>query len=281
MQDLKNPALQLSNIISQAATSRLFVQKWQSGNVTSAEDCVAEEVPVALVYNGVSHAVMLASPQDLEDFALGFSLAEGILTSPKELYGIEVLKQATGIELHMEVAAECFHQLKERRRSMTGRTGCGLCGAESLAQALRLPTAVNNTQEQFDSAALLNALKTASRQQVLQAKTGATHASFWVRPKGEIAMVREDVGRHNALDKLLGARAKQEAESGFVLTTSRASYEMVQKVAVAGVSMLVAISAPTGLAIRVAEQCGVTLIGFARSEQFVVYTHPERLSECD
>ena len=281
MQDLKNPALQPSNIISQAATSRLFVQKWQAGNVTSVEDCVAEEVPVALVYNGVSHAVMLASPRDLEDFALGFSLAEGILTSPKELYGIEVVKQATGIELHMEVAAECFHQLKERRRSMTGRTGCGLCGAESLAQALRLPTAIHGAQERFESAAVLNALKTASGQQVLQAKTGATHASFWVRPNGEIAMVREDVGRHNALDKLLGARAKQDAESGFVLTTSRASYEMVQKVAVAGVSMLVAISAPTGLAIRVAEQCGVTLIGFARSEQFVVYTHPERLSESD
>lgn len=277
MHALEKSALLSSEIIASVASSRLMVQKWQSGAVQSLSDCVAEEVPVAMIYNGISHAVMLASPQDLEDFALGFSLAEGILTSPKQLYGIEVVKQATGIELRMEIATECFHALKDRRRSMTGRTGCGLCGAESLAQALRLPELVNVSTEVFKSAALLKALSTAASQQVLQSETGATHASFWIKPNGDIAMVREDVGRHNALDKLLGAKAKHEPEQGFVLTTSRASYEMVQKVAVAGVSLLVAISAPTGLAIRVAEQCGITLIGFARGEQFVIYTHPERL----
>ncbi len=274
----KKSALLTSEIIAQAASSRLLVQKWQSGHVNSLEDCVAEEVPVAMIYNGISHAVMLASPQDLEDFALGFSLAEGILISPKALYGIDVVQQESGIELRMDIANASFSQLKDRRRSMTGRTGCGLCGAESLAQALRIPELVNESKEIFERASVLKALNSASSQQELQAKTGATHASFWVKSCGEITMVREDVGRHNALDKLLGARAKQEAESGFVLTTSRASYEMVQKVAVAGVSMLVAISAPTGLAIRVAEQCGITLIGFARGEQFVVYTHPERLN---
>ena len=130
-------------LIAEAASSHVLVQKWQAGEIKLLEDVVAEEVPVAMIYNGISHAVMLATPQDLEDFALGFSLAEGILSSPKELYSIEVVEQASGIELRMEVASERFAQLKDRRRSMTGRTGCGLCGAESLAQALRLPSNVN------------------------------------------------------------------------------------------------------------------------------------------
>lgn len=263
-------------LIAEAASSRFLVDKWQSGKLSQIEDVVAEEVPVALIYNGISHAVMLATPRDLEDFALGFSLAEGILSHPKELYGIEVLTQSAGIELRMEIAAERFHQLKEKRRSMTGRTGCGLCGAESLAQALRLPDLVNQSQAIFSAAAILKALGQAPKNQPLQAETGATHASFWVSLDGEIEMAREDVGRHNALDKLLGAKAGN-INSGFVLTTSRASYEMVQKVAVAGVSMLVAISAPTGLAIRMAEQSGITLVGFARPEQYVVYTHPKRI----
>ena len=276
MLDDKKTNIAQAGLIAEAASSRFLVDKWQSGRLSQVEDVVAEEVPVALIYNGISHAVMLATPNDLEDFALGFSLAEGILSHPKELYGIEVVAQSAGIELRMEIAAERFHQLKEKRRSMTGRTGCGLCGAESLAQALRLPDAVNQSQETFSTAAILKALAEAAKNQPLQAETGATHASFWVSPTGEIEMAREDVGRHNALDKLLGAKAG-DIKSGFVLTTSRASYEMVQKVAVAGVSMLVAISAPTGLAIRMAEQSGITLVGFARPEQYVVYTHPQRI----
>ena len=276
MLDDKKTNFAQAGLIAEAASSRFLVDKWQSGRLSQVEDEVAEEVPVALIYNGISHAVMLATPNDLEDFALGFSLAEGILSHPKELYGIEVVAQSAGIELRMEIAAERFHQLKEKRRSMTGRTGCGLCGAESLAQALRLPDAVNQSRETFSAAAILKALAEAAKNQPLQAETGATHASFWVSSTGEIEMAREDVGRHNALDKLLGAKAG-DIKSGFVLTTSRASYEMVQKVAVAGVSMLVAISAPTGLAIRMAEQSGITLVGFARPEQYVVYTHPQRI----
>lgn len=264
-------------LIAEAASSRFVVHKWQSGQLSRIEDVVAEEVPVALIYNGISHAVMLATPKDLEDFALGFSLAEGILSHPRELYGIDVVKQSNGIELRMEIATERFYQLKEKRRSMTGRTGCGLCGAESLAQALRLPDVANQSPQTFSPAAILKALAEAHKNQPLQAETGATHASFWVSPEGEIEMVREDVGRHNALDKLLGAKAKDKTKNGFVLTTSRASYEMVQKSAVAGVAMLVAISAPTGLAIRMAEQSGITLVGFARPEQYVVYTHPQRI----
>jgi len=276
MLDDKKTNVAQTGLIAEVASSRFLVDKWKSARLSQIEDVVAEEVPVALIYNGISHAVMLATPNDLEDFALGFSLAEGILSHPKELYGIEVVAQTAGVELRMEIAAERFHQLKEKRRSMTGRTGCGLCGAESLTQALRLPDAVNQSQEIFSPAAILKALSEAHKNQPLQAETGATHASFWVSPAGEIEMAREDVGRHNALDKLLGAKAKDN-KNGFVLTTSRASYEMVQKVAVAGVSMLVAISAPTGLAIRMADQSGITLVGFARPEQYVVYTHPQRI----
>jgi FdhD protein len=277
MLDDKKIDLGHANLIAEAASSRFLLNKWKSGQLSQLEDVVAEEVPVALIYNGISHAVMLATPRDLEDFALGFSLAEGILSQPKELYSIDVVNRSNGIELRMEIATERFHQLKEKRRSMTGRTGCGLCGAESLAQALRLPDPVIQAQQAFSSAAILKALAEAPKKQPLQAETGATHASFWVSPEGDIEMAREDVGRHNALDKLLGAKAKADNKSGFVLTTSRASYEMVQKSAVAGVAMLVAISAPTGLAIRMAEQCGITLVGFARPEQYVVYTHPQRI----
>ncbi|HSH97241.1 MAG TPA: formate dehydrogenase accessory sulfurtransferase FdhD [Methyloradius sp.] len=261
-----------------ATTSIYPVQKSHQGQLEALDDCVAEEVPIALIYNGISHAVMLATPQDLKEFALGFSLSEGILTSPKELYDIEIVHQEKGIELHLEVATERFQQLKERRRSMAGRTGCGLCGAESLEQALRIPEALIESNLQFDSAAIYKAHQAIQEKQELQALTGATHASAWVNPDGEVMMVREDVGRHNALDKLIGAMALAgTSKEGFVLTTSRASYEMVQKVITAGIPMLVAISAPTGLAIRIAQGCGLTLVGFARSHQHVIYSRADRV----
>jgi FdhD protein len=265
-------------MLSKSSFSSVSVTKCQLGTCAELEDFVAEEVPVALIYNGISHVVMLASPHDLEDFALGFSLAEGILEQPNQLYGLEIVQQDNGIELHLEIAAERFYLLKDRRRSMAGRTGCGLCGAESLAQALRLPEVEIKNSRVFDESMIRNALAGIESLQVLQAKTGATHASAWADVDGNLLMLREDVGRHNALDKLLGARAKADLGDGCVITTSRASYEMVQKIAVAGVSMLIAISAPTGLAIRVAEKCGICLIGFARASQYVVYTHPERLN---
>ncbi len=265
-------------MISTSSFSSVNVTKCRLGSCAELEDFVAEEVPVALIYNGISHAVMLASPQDLEDFALGFSLAEGILDQPNQLYGLEVVQQDNGIELHLEIANERFYLLKDRRRSMAGRTGCGLCGAESLAQALRLPDVRIENSRVFDEAVIKKAIASLEPLQHLQVKTGATHASAWADVDGNVLMLREDVGRHNALDKLLGARVKADLGDGFLITTSRASYEMVQKTAVAGVSILIAISAPTGLAIRVAEQCGICLVGFARSEQYVVYTHPERLN---
>ncbi len=287
-------------IVADAPLSTVQVTRWREDVLTQAQDKVAEETPIALIYNGVSHAVMLATPQDLEDFALGFSLSEGILQNKSELYDIEIVLQTNGIELRLEVASEAFAKLKERRRNLTGRTGCGLCGAESLEQALRLPNREKNIREKKDAleanshapssaslqsvsaASIQNAFKTLQAQQVLQQATGATHACAWVNVDGEIMLLREDVGRHNAMDKLIGALAKQEAkldlkQAGFVLTSSRASVEMVQKVALAGYNILAAISAPTGLAVRIADAYNVTLVGFLRQQQFVIYTHAARI----
>lgn len=261
------------------AVGEYSVIKHQANRVESRLDIIAEEVPIALVYNGIAHVVMLATPQDFEDFALGFSLTEGILDSVSDLYGLEVVHQSKGIELHLEVATSCFQRLKEKRRSMTGRTGCGLCGSESLEQALRIPVAKLKNHSVISSKVISLAFANIRQQQKLQALTGATHASAWVSLQGEVELVREDVGRHNALDKLIGAIAKKEFKSeGFILTTSRASYEMVQKTVSAGCNILVAISAPTGLAIRVAEQCGLTLVAFARESSYVVYSHSENIN---
>lgn len=259
------------------------VQQYRLGQSVTRLDSVAEEVPIAFVYNGVSHAVMLATPDDLEDFALGFSLSEGIIEHPSDLYGLEIHFLENGIELQIEIASECFLRLKEKRRNVTGRTGCGLCGSESLQHALRMPTAQQRETLKLVKPLRVNAELLASActniraKQVLQASTGATHASAFVDLNGAIVLIREDVGRHNALDKLVGALKKQtNIKAGFILTTSRASYEMVQKTMSAGVSMLVAISAPTGLAIRVAKQYGITLVGFAREHGFVVYNDTEK-----
>ncbi|HEY8118695.1 MAG TPA: formate dehydrogenase accessory sulfurtransferase FdhD [Methylophilaceae bacterium] len=272
---MKLPA---DTIATEVSSSHYPVLKWDQGHILKLDDCVAEEVPIAMVYNGVSHAVMLASPQDLEDFAIGFSLSEGIISSLSEIYGIEVIHQPKGIELHIDLAAERFQLLKERRRSMSGRTGCGLCGAESLEQAMRIPTNVINIVDRISSKAIYKAHLHIRSQQKLQVQTGATHACAWVKTNGTIENLREDVGRHNALDKLIGAMARKHSTTpGFVLTTSRASYEMVQKVATAGIPILVAVSAPTGLAIRIAQNCGVTLVGFARNHQHVIYSRPERI----
>ncbi len=267
-----------------AATRTYDVNRWRNGEQILATDQLAEEVPVALVYNGVSHAVMLATPHDLEDFALGFSITEGILQDKAELFGIEVQQHETGIECHLEVASERFAQLKERRRSMAGRTGCGLCGAESLKHVFHLPDARNvalgdNSLTKLSRKSVFKAHDAMRSLQALQNETGATHACAWVDDEGQIAHLREDVGRHNALDKLIGALLREGVHGGFILTSSRASYEMVQKVVMAGFNVLAAISAPTGLAVRIAEDYGITLLGFVREQQYVAYSHAERIVE--
>ena len=244
------------------------------------KDDIAEEVPIAFVYNGISHAVMLASPSDFEDFALGFSIVEGIVENKSDVYGIEIIHQTNGIELQIDIASACFQSLKDKRRNLLGRTGCGLCGAENLDQALRLPEKKIAHLLTISESAMIKALQSIEASQTLQKKTGATHACAWVNEGGEIQIVREDVGRHNALDKLIGAIKRRDmTEQGFVITTSRASYEMVQKTVMLGASMLIAISAPTGLAIRSALKYGVCLVGFARAPEYVIYTFAERVTK--
>ena len=256
------------------------VRQVQGGHCLALADQVIEEVPVALVYNGVSHAVMLVTPTDLEDFALGFSLGEGILASVRDLYDCESVPHGQGIEVRMTVAGACFATLKERRRTLAGRTGCGLCGVESLA-ALERPTLPVARTCVPRRGAIVRALAALPQQQPLFRLTGGGHGAAWVRADGTVQLVREDVGRHNALDKLIGALTRQSfvPENGFVICTSRASYELVQKAMTVGIGLLVAVSAPTAAAIRLAERAQITLVGFARGERMLIYTHPQTLGE--
>lgn len=242
------------------------------------EEELVEEVPVALVYNGISHAVMLATPNDIADFALGFSLTEGILKSPSELYDVEVVELTNGIEARLDIATERFVTLKDRRRNLTGRTGCGLCGVESLDAAVRNPAPVDDGLRVTPDA-IHKALENLSELQLVHKKTGAAHAAAFALTDGTVLYAREDVGRHNALDKLLGALAKNKVDpkSGFVVVTSRASYEMVQKTASQGIALLAAVSAPTAYARRLAEESNVTLIGMTRGNRMTVYAHKERV----
>jgi len=259
------------------AFSPQAVRRWQGGAWQDVGDHLAQEVPVALVFNGISHAVMLATPADLEDFALGFSLTEGVLAHPGELYGVEAREvPGQGIQLDLEVSAACMARLKAYRRTLAGRTGCGLCGTDSLAQVRRALPPLPALQ--VAPQAIAAAMQALHAHQPLQTRTGATHAAAWCDARGVIVLAREDVGRHNALDKLIGAlrRAQQDAASGFIVVTSRASFEMVQKTALAGCSMLVAVSAPTALAVQVAQQAGLALAGFARDDHFVAYAHAHR-----
>jgi len=256
----------------------LPVQGVRAGQPYAVHDWVAQELPVALEFNGISHAVMLATPLDLEDFALGFSLSEGILDSAGELYSVEEESSDLGITLHLSVASAAFARLKERRRSLAGRTGCGLCGTESLAHVARqLP--VLSGQTRVTRQAIDNAMAQLSSLQVLQHATGAVHAAALCSAKGDVKWLREDVGRHNALDKLIGASAGNDVDKSgcFIAVTSRASFEMVQKTAIAGVPLLVAVSAPTSFAVKIAQEAGMTLVGFARQQGLAVYCHPERV----
>lgn len=241
-------------------------------------DEVAEEVPVALVYNGISHVVMMASPKDLEHFALGFSLSEGIIESPQDIFGMEVVPSCNGLEVQVELSSRRFMGLKERRRALAGRTGCGVCGVEQLNDIGKPVQPLPFTQT-FDLADLDRVLTHLNDFQPVGQRTGCTHAAAWVQPSGILAGGHEDVGRHVALDKLLGRRAieGESWQQGAVLVSSRASYEMVQKSAMCGVEILFAVSAATTLAVEVAERCNLTLVGFCKPGRATIYTHPQRL----
>lgn len=252
------------------------VRRWQHGAIHQVAEQVAEECAVALVYNDISYAVMMSTPEDLDDFAIGFSLSEDIVQRSDEIFDVQIQRQAQGIEVNLTIAAAQFAKLKQRRRNLTGRTGCGLCGAESLAQAIR-PVVKVAAIEPIDDTAVQNAQRQFTTRQPMQALTGAMHGAAWCDRQGEIVLLREDVGRHNALDKLIGAlaRMKLPVRDGFAMISSRISYEMVQKTSVAGVAVLAAVSAPTRLAIELADTAGITLVAFVRPDRHAVYTHPQ------
>lgn len=255
------------------------VSLWKRTDLQQTQpDMLAEEVPVALVYNGISHVVMMASPKDLEWFAIGFSLSEGIIENPAEIYGMDVVPSCNGLEVQIELSSRRFMGLKERRRALAGRTGCGVCGVEQLND-IGKPIAPLPFTQRFDLALLDNGLAHLTDFQPVGQLTGCTHAAAWMLPSGELAGGHEDVGRHVALDKLLGHRAREGEtwKHGAVLVSSRASYEMVQKSAMCGVEILFAVSAATTLAVEVAERCNLTLVGFCKPGRATIYTHPQRL----
>lgn len=256
-----------------SATVPVQALRLEGGKTSASTELLIEESAVALVYNGISHAVMMATPQDLEDFALGFSLSEGIIGQPEELRELDIARVDKGLEIRMQISEERFWQLKERRRTLSGRSGCGLCGTESLEHALRPAPRVSSTLA-VAASAIREGMAHMSAGQQLNRDTGAVHAAALI--SAEHATVREDVGRHNALDKLVGAIAR-EPRDGFAVITSRASYEMVHKAACANIPLLAAISAPTALAVRLAEEAGITLIGFTRDQRMTVFSHPGRV----
>ncbi len=253
-------------------------QAWRGHGVSTARRTIPEETAIALTYNGGTYAVMMATPQDLADFAIGFSLSEGLVQSSDEIASLDIVDLKDGIELRMWLAPERAAPINERRRQIAGPTGCGLCGVDSIAEALRPPKMVPKGGRVFQSD-VMNAMQSIAPLQQINRETRAVHAAaFWTRSRGIVGL-REDVGRHNALDKLHGAMklARLSAGHGMVLLTSRVSVELVQKTAALGSPIMVAVSAPTALAVRMAEAAGITLIGVARDDGFEVFTHPERV----
>jgi FdhD protein len=264
--------------MNDAGSVHRLAQRLTASGSESVDEIVAEEMAVALVYNGVSHAVMMATPCDLEDLARGFTLTERIVDKPSEIYDIEIEPVGRGIEVRLEIAAQRMAGLQERRRYLAGRTGCGLCGVESLDAALR-PVPVLPETGVVSRAAIERAMAALPGLQRISRLNGATHAAGWAAADGTLVAVREDVGRHNALDKLGGALARGGlgTPGGFVVVTSRCSYEMVQKAAALGALAIAAVSAPTSLAIETAEQAGVALAAFVREGRLTVYAHAARI----
>ena len=252
---------------------------WRSGRATQASRLVAEETAVALSYNGSTHAVMMATPADLEDFGIGFTLTEGIVERASEIRSIELNASELGIEVRMWLDGDRAAALAARRRAISGPVGCGLCGIESLEQARRAPPRVVSSSSAFHAGDLLAAMQALAPLQMLNQQTRSVHAAAFWHPSSGIGPVREDVGRHNALDKLAGALLGEglPVSGGVVLLTSRVSVEMVQKAAVIGAPVLIAVSAPTTLAIQTAEGAGITLLAIARDDGYGVFTHPHRI----
>ena len=257
----------------------LQAHHWRDGKLQERGEQIVEETPIVLVYNGIPHVVMMATPTNLEDFMLGFSITEELIHRPTDLQDVRVVRYGQGIEVQATVPPECEVVIASRSRRLTGRTGCGVCGTDSIDAVLKTLHPVPPTTP-IAPHAIEVALQAITSHQTLNTAAGTVHAAAWARRDGTVELVREDVGRHNALDKLIGALLARgvNPREGFVVVTSRASFEMVQKTTVLGAPFLVAMSGPTGLAVRLAEQAGLTLVGFARGDRLTVYTHPERLS---
>jgi len=251
---------------------------WRHQSTADEERIIPEETPVAFTYDGGSYAVMMATPQNLEDFAFGFSFTEGLISSPADIRQLDIVEHDAGIELRMWLIDPRAAALSERRRHLAGPTGCGLCGIESLGEAVRPPARVREGRS-FAAADIMQALEALPPRQHLNRQTRAVHAAAFWQPGRGLFAVREDVGRHNALDKLAGAllRAGVPGNAGMVLLTSRVSVEMVQKAAAIGAPLIVAVSAPTALALRTAEVAGITLVAVARTDGFEIFTHPHRV----
>jgi FdhD protein len=253
---------------------------WRDGVFTRVDRAIPNEVAIAITYGGSTQAVMMATPSDLEDFAVGFSVTEGLIRSPADITSLEVIEEDEGVELRMWLAADLTEAYSRRRRLLAGPTGCGLCGIESLTEAVKPPRKVG-AGAAFRPGEISEAMALLPGAQVMNRETRAVHAAgFWMPGEGLVA-VREDVGRHNALDKLAGhlIRTGRNAALGLVVLTSRVSVEMVQKAAAIGAPVVAAVSAPTALAVRMADAAGITLIAIAREDSFEVFTHPARLTE--
>lgn len=271
-------AIDVPQGIDRPAVAPAPVVRVAAANRVATGDRVAVEVPVALAYNCQSHVVMMATPRDLIDFAYGFSIAEGIVAGAAEIRAVEAAPRGEGVHLSITIPEARAKLLRGRARNLEGRTGCGLCGVADIAQALR-PLPVVSASPSIGVAAVAAALAALPAQQILNRETGALHAAAFAKPDGSLLCVREDVGRHNALDKVIGAMARCgiNPAAGFIVITSRCSMEMVQKTATIGCPVLVAISAPTSLAIALAEQSNLTIAGFARDAGLNLYAHPERI----
>ena len=260
------------------AAHRVPRQAWRNGSSSTGERILAEEVPVAFSYDGATHAVLMATPDDLEDFALGFSYTEGIVTTPAEIAELAVVSIAEGIVLRMWLVGARSDAFAARRRRFVGPAGCGMCGLESLAEANRtIPMA--RYELRVSRQDIEEAVAALPASQLLNMQTRAVHAAAFWRPDQDLVL-REDVGRHNALDKLAGAllHADGPASTGIIVLSSRISIELVQKAAMMGAAIIVGVSAPTALAVRIANATGLTLVGIARDDGFEVFTHPDRIT---
>jgi FdhD protein len=257
---------------------RVDRQLWRDSGLSEGRRTIPEETAIALTYNGGTYAVMMATPQDLGDFAVGFSLSEGIVQSPEDIAGLDIVHLDDGIDLRMWLSPSNAQRLNERRRHIAGPTGCGLCGIDSIAAAVG-PAAMVAPGRSFSPREIMVAIHDIPPLQQLNCETRAVHAAALWTPSRGIVALREDVGRHNALDKLAGALAQDRvpASEGMVLLTSRISVEMVQKAATIGAPLMVAISAPTAMAVRMADAAGITLVAIARADGFEVFTHPRRI----